>query len=267
MRAAPFLPGEETGAQQFGISGKGRFFTAGAFFERLEIQGSKRARQVRKQVDADWSSRAKLTRHWTNILRNRRRVRVRKVDRARTWGSEISWASRHKHIVLLKGMTLPVWIPFIVDECLGYINSEPRMVTSILWGDPLPGRSCESAGYVAYKWPWRGDTQREGYPFYTQQPYKYLGLRNRRLAVQEGVIIPPLRTRAMLPTHPTLRTHILRLFNIVEEHSDIKVWVIVSQTWERTRIQQQVIPGYQKQLFTEEQRDMLQELDKTPRVV
>jgi hypothetical protein len=63
MRSAPFLPGEETGAQQFGISGKGRFFTAGIFFERLEMQGSKRARQVRKQVDADWSSRAKLTRH------------------------------------------------------------------------------------------------------------------------------------------------------------------------------------------------------------
>jgi hypothetical protein len=70
MRAAPFLPGEETGAQQFGISGKGRFFTAGIFFERLEMQGSKHARQVRKQVDADWSSRAKMTRRWTNILRN-----------------------------------------------------------------------------------------------------------------------------------------------------------------------------------------------------
>jgi hypothetical protein len=168
MRSAPFLPGEETGAQQFGISGKGRFFTAGVFFERLEMQGSKHTRQVRKQVDADWSSRAKLTRRWTNILRNRRRVRVRKIDRSRTWGSEISWASRQKHIVLLKGMTLPVWIPFIVDECLGYINSEPRMATSILWGDPLPGRSCKSAGYVAYKWPWRSDTQREGYPFYTQ---------------------------------------------------------------------------------------------------
>ena len=144
MRSAPFLPGEETGAQQFGISGKGRFFTAGIFFERLEMQGSKRARQVRKQVDADWSSRAKLTRHWTNILRNRRRVRVRKIDRARTWGSEISWASRQKHIVLLKGMTLPVWIPFIVDECLGHINSEPRTAPYILWGDPLPGRSCKS---------------------------------------------------------------------------------------------------------------------------
>jgi hypothetical protein len=84
MRSAPFLPGEETGAQQFGISGKGRFFTAGIFFERLEMQGSKRARQVRKQVDADGSSRVKLTRHWTNILRNRHRVRVRKIDRART---------------------------------------------------------------------------------------------------------------------------------------------------------------------------------------
>ena len=267
MRAAHFLPGEETGAQQFGISGKGRFFTAGIFFERLEMQGSKRARQVRKQVDADWSSRAKLTRRWTNILQNRRRVRVRKVDRARTWGSEISWASRRKHIVLLKGMKLPVWIPFIVDESIGYINSEPHTAPYILWGDPLSGRSCKSAAYVAYNWPWRGNTQREGYPFYTQQPYKYLGLRNRRLAMQEGVIIPPWTTRAMLPTHPTLRTHILWLFNSVEEHSAIKVWAIASQTWERTRIQQQVIPGHQKQLFTEEQRETLQELDKTPRVV
>jgi hypothetical protein len=141
------------------------------------------------------------------------------------------------------------------------------MATSILWGDPLPGRSCKSAGYVAYKWPWRSDTQREGYPFYTQQPYKYLGLRNRKLAMQEGVIIPPWKTRALLPIHPTLRTQILWLFKTVEEHSALIVWANASQIWERTRIQQQVTPEHQKQLFTEEQREMLQELNQIPMVV
>ena len=164
-------------------------------------------------------------------------------------------------------MKLPVWIPFIVDESLGYINSEPHTAPYILWGDPLPGRSCKSAGYVAYNWPCRGNTQREGYPFYTQQPYKYLGLRNRRLAMQEGVIIPPWRTRALLPTHPTLRTQILWLFKSVEEHSAIKVWANASQTWERTRIQQQVIPEHQEQFFTDAQREILQDLDMIPRVV
>ena len=82
MRTAPFVPGEETGACQFGSSGKGRFFTAGTFFERLEPQDSKRARQVRGQVNADWISRAKLTRRWTQILRKRRRVRMRTISRA-----------------------------------------------------------------------------------------------------------------------------------------------------------------------------------------
>jgi hypothetical protein len=107
MWMTSFVPGEETGAQQFGLRGKGRFFTAGVFFERLEMQGSKRARP-------------------------------------RTWGSEISWVIRRNHIALLKGMKLPVWIPFIVDECLGYINNEPRTSPYIIWGDPLPGRSTQS---------------------------------------------------------------------------------------------------------------------------
>jgi hypothetical protein len=131
----------------------------------------------------------------------------------------------------------------------------------------LGGHANPDLRYVAYKWPWRGDTQREGYPFYTQQPYKYLGLRNRRMTMQEGVIIPPWRTRALLPTHLTLRTQILWLFKSVDEHSAIKVWANASQTWERTRIQQPVTPKHQEQLFTEEQREMLQELNKIPRVV
>ena len=102
MSAVTFLPGEEPGVEQFGPSGKGRFFTAKVYFERLEAQGSKRARQVRKQVEADWGSRAKLTRRWTKILRKRRGMRMRKISRARTWGSEISWTRRRDNIVLLK---------------------------------------------------------------------------------------------------------------------------------------------------------------------
>jgi hypothetical protein len=47
-------------------------------FERLEAQGSKRARKVRKQVDTDWDSRAKLTRRWNRILKKRRKVRMPK---------------------------------------------------------------------------------------------------------------------------------------------------------------------------------------------
>jgi hypothetical protein len=70
-----------------------------------------------------------------------------------------------------------------------------------------------------------------------------------------------------LPTHPTLRKQILWLFKTVEEHSAIKVWANTSQIWERKRIQQQVIQEHQKQFFTEEQREMLQELNQIPRVV
>jgi hypothetical protein len=85
--------------------------------------------------------------------------------------------------------------------------------------------------------------------------------------MQEGVIITPWRTRDLLPTHPTLRTQILWLFKTVEEHSALIVWANASQIWERTRIQQQVTPEHQKQLFTEEQREMLQELNQIPMVV
>jgi hypothetical protein len=38
IRSVTFLPGEEPGVEQFGPSGKGRFFTAGVYFERLEVQ-------------------------------------------------------------------------------------------------------------------------------------------------------------------------------------------------------------------------------------
>ncbi len=55
---------EESGENHFGTSGKGRFFTA-SFFGCLEIQERKRQNQVIEQVDADWATRAKLTRCWT----------------------------------------------------------------------------------------------------------------------------------------------------------------------------------------------------------
>ena len=270
MRAMTFLPGEEPGVEQFGPSGKGRFFTAGVYFERLEAQVSKRARQVRKQVEADWGSRAKLTRRWTKILRKRRGVRMRKISRARTWGSEISWTSRRDNIVLLKGMTLPVWIPFVVDGCLGYINSKPGKSPYILWGDPLPGRASghfcayywwtgASAGFVAYNWPERSAVQREGYPFYTQEPYRYLGLQNRGLAMQEDVILPQWRPSAYLPADPRLRAQILELFKCSEQqpNSALMVWANASQTWKRKR----------NQRLTGEQQQTIQELQMIQRAV
>jgi hypothetical protein len=61
MRGASFKPGEESGGNQFGTSGKGRFFTTSFFFGRLEIQESRWQNQVIEQVDADWATRAKLT--------------------------------------------------------------------------------------------------------------------------------------------------------------------------------------------------------------
>jgi hypothetical protein len=65
-----------------------------------------------------------------------------------------------------------------------------------------------------------------------------VGIRNRELAMQEGVIIPPWRTRAILPTNPTLRAQILQLFKSDKENTVITVWANVSQTWERKRAQQ-----------------------------
>jgi hypothetical protein len=76
MWTTSFVPGEETDEQQFGPNVMDRFFTVGVFFERLETQGSKLSRQVRNQVDADWSIRSKLTRLWTKILKKRHRVCV-----------------------------------------------------------------------------------------------------------------------------------------------------------------------------------------------
>jgi hypothetical protein len=60
MRSAHFLPGAETGAQQFGISGKGRFFTVGTFFERLEMQGSKFNLQISEEDFDQWAAQCGL---------------------------------------------------------------------------------------------------------------------------------------------------------------------------------------------------------------
>jgi hypothetical protein len=164
-------------------------------------------------------------------------------------------------------MKLPVWIPFIIDECLGYINSEPHTSPYIIWGDPLSRRSHTSTGYVTYNCPWMGATQREGYPFYPQQTYRYVGIRNRELTMQEGVIIPPWRTLTILPTNPTLHVQILQIFKRDKEHNVITVWANVTQTWDLKRTQQQAIPGHQEQIFTDEHREMLQDLDMILRVV
>jgi hypothetical protein len=103
IRGASFKSGEESGEKQFGASGKGRFFTVSFFSGRLEIQESKRQNQVIEQVevieqvDADWATRAKLTRRWTQILRKGRKVRVKHVQRAHSWGTEIHWMSSPRY--------------------------------------------------------------------------------------------------------------------------------------------------------------------------
>ena len=212
MREASFLPGEETGVRQFGKSGKGRFFPADFFFASLELRGSKRERQVRQQVRADWSTRAKLTRRWTTILHKRRSVRQQKIRQARSQGSAISWISRMGHIKLLKGTSLPNWTPFVIDECLGYIDCPARMESYVLWGDPLPKRSGNSKGMVAYSWPEEREIQREGFPFYAQQPNKYVGLRNHSLSLQEGVIVPVWEVQGWVPPDPYHQAEICKLF-------------------------------------------------------
>jgi hypothetical protein len=213
MREASFKPGEESGEKQFGTSGKGRFFTVSFFFGRLEIQESKRQGQVIEQVDADRPTRAKLTRRWTQILRKRRKVRVMHVQRAHSWGTEIRLMSRRNRPVYISlTMKLPTWRWVIVDDCLGYIKLTAQAGLFMLWGDPWIGKSRKAKGMVTYCWPERREVQSYHFPFYAKETNYYVGLRNRWLEEQEGVILPTWDVTTHLPADVVLQQIIRGMF-------------------------------------------------------
>lgn len=74
----------------------------------------------------------------------------------------------------------------------------------MLWGDPLLGKSGKAKGMVAYCWPERREVQSHHFPFYAKAPNYYVGLRNRRLEEQEGVILPRWDVTACLPADAVL---------------------------------------------------------------
>jgi hypothetical protein len=277
MREASFKPGEESGEKQFGTSGKGRFFTASFFFGRLEIQESKRQNQVIEQVDADWATRAKLTRRWTQILQKRRKVRVKNVQRAHRWGTEIRWMSRRNRPVYISPTTkLPTWRWFIVDDCLGYIKLTAKAGLFMLWGDPLLGKSGKAKGMVAYCWPERREVQSHHFPFYAKAPNYYVGLRNRRLEEQEGVILPRWDVTACLPADAVLQQIIRGMFEGCSEvqRTDKVTQLRQPLTADQQQTQQQMLQEFRTQLWqhlteaewqAKEQR--LQELQMTQRIV